>query len=1103
VSESHRSGLRGVRLLLVAAVTLACSLFAATSHAQVLYGSIVGNVKDTSGASIPGATVTVTNKNTALTRDVLTADDGGYNLVNVLPGQYDVKVSLQGFKEFVKTDVPVTAGTVSRVDIGLEVGQLTETVTVASATQLLQTDKADTHTELKAKEIINLPLSGYRNYQSLINLTPGATPAQSQNAAIDTPGRALRTFVNGTAPNNNNTRLDGAVNTNVWLPHHVAYVAPAETIDTVNITTSSFDAEQGMAGGAAMTVVTKSGTNEFKGSAFALHENEGLRAKNYFAQSKLDTSRNIDGATIGGPIMRNKVFFFASWEGTHERIGRFGFTGVPNDALRNGDFSGFNTTIYDPSTGNPDGTGRTAFPGNKIPVERMSPAARRMLDLLPRENTPTGNSLNNYYSTGQQKLDRNNYDVKFNFNRSSSHQLWAKFSMMDAGFNGVFALGEAGGQCLCDGGPGNSDTKQYLVTVGQTWTLSPSMIMDTTFGYTDMDQTVTSPDFGRNYGQDLGIPGTNGTDPRYSGLPSFNFGFGNTINTETNIGNNFTWMPLFRKQGSYTLSNNFTKVKGSHNLRFGVDVVRYTLDHWQPEIANPRGAFTFGGGVTSLNGGTAPNYLNQYAAFLLGLPTATGKSLQYEEMTGREWQFGTYISDRWQVNEKLTLNLGLRWEYYPLMSRADRGIEIVEFAADRPYVLLGGVGGNSEDLGIKVSKTLFAPRLGLAYRINEDSVLRAGYGRTFNPLPWSRPLRGFYPLTIAQSNSGPNAFTPVGSLDQGIPPTATPDLSSGRIPLPNNVNMRYPDVDNVERGHIDSWNLSYERKLFWDLSLNTAYVGTATRGGYAFQDINAGQVPGAGNAGRPLFPQYGRIADTELWGGILESNYHSLQLALNRPFLKGLLVKGSYTFSKAMNMADEDGWQELTWDAVDQFDRNYARAGFDRPHIFSIAMVAELPFGRGDGSRIVNALIRDWQVNGIVSAFSGTPFTIQAANASLNAPGNEQTADQVGDINIIGGIGPNEYWFDPAAFKPVTEARYGTSGRNSVRGPGQWNLDLSFFRAIPFGSRRLEFRVEGFNILNVNHWANPTRNSANPNFGRITSTLNDERQFRLGLRFQF
>jgi hypothetical protein len=346
VSEPTRVRLPFLRVLGFATVaTLALSLGVRSAGAQVLYGSIVGNVTDSQGASIPGASVTITSKETGLSKDTTSGNDGGYNIVNVLAGTYDLKVVLQGFREFVRTGVPVTVGSISRVEVRLEVGALSETVTVASAVQLLQTDKADVHTELKGTEITSLPLNQFRNYQALLNLVPGASPGRLQNAETDTPSRSLATNVNGQAINSNATRTDGATNVNIWLPSHNMNISPAETIDTVNISTNNFDAEQGMAGGAAVTVVTKSGTNELRGSAFEFFNNDKLNASPFFFSSgaskpaKPPIKRNIFGGTMGGPILKNRVFFFGSFEG-YKQKGNFTQTfNVPSAALKAGDFS--------------------------------------------------------------------------------------------------------------------------------------------------------------------------------------------------------------------------------------------------------------------------------------------------------------------------------------------------------------------------------------------------------------------------------------------------------------------------------------------------------------------------------------------------------------------------------------------------------------------------------------------------------------------------------------------------------------------------------------------------------------------------------------------
>ena len=299
--------------------------------AQVLYGSIVGVVKDPQGGNVPGATVTIINKDTNLTRETVTDAEGGYTFNNVQQGRnWDVKVTLQGFRENVRTGVPVSIGEISRVDLTLEVGTVTETVTVASEAQLLQTDKADVSTELKSQELTSMPLNRFRNYQALINLVPGTTPMAFGNAETDTPARSLATNVNGQANTNNSTRTDGATNMNIWLPNHNMYISPAETIDTVNISTSSFDAEQGMAGGAAVTVVTKSGTNLFKGSGFEFYNSDKLNATPRFfgagaVPGKLPVKANTYGGTLGGPVKRNAVFFFGSFEGYRREQSLFTF----------------------------------------------------------------------------------------------------------------------------------------------------------------------------------------------------------------------------------------------------------------------------------------------------------------------------------------------------------------------------------------------------------------------------------------------------------------------------------------------------------------------------------------------------------------------------------------------------------------------------------------------------------------------------------------------------------------------------------------------------------------------------------------------------------
>jgi carboxypeptidase family protein len=1091
-----------VRLFVLVAL-LSLVLAPSSARAQVLYGSVVGAVKDAQGAAIPAATVVITNKETNSTRETVTGAEGEYTLANVLPGRYDIKVTLTGFREFVQTNVPVSVGQISRVDVKLEIGALTETVTVASDAQLLQTDKSDLHTELKSQEITNLPLNQYRNYQTLINLVPGATPATFQNAQTDTPGRSLRTNINGADGQNNNTRIDGASSVNIWLPHHAGYVAPAETIETVNISTNNFDAAQGMAGGASITLVTKSGTNQVKGSAFYFRNQDELNATGFFTPScdvtpppncgKLDSSITIGGGTVGGPIKKNKLFFFAGYEGNYERNSRYDIYSVPTAKMRNGDFSeelaiNPNFHLYDPATGNPDGTGRVEFPGAIIPANRISSLARQIQALYPAPNNPGTNSglQNNLYLPRNPKADRDNYDFKVDWNRTNNHHVFVKFSTLRADVYDIFKLGYDK--------VGFGHTNIYVPTAGHTWTLSPTMVLDGTVGMNKQDQYARGGDFGTNYGSEtFGIPGTNGSDPLQSGMPTFNPGY-------STIGNNDTWVPVDRHETSYTVTTNLTRLMGRHEVRVGFDFIRYQLDHWQPELGNgPRGDFSFSGNITGQPGYTS-NLWNQYGAFLLGLDSGFGKSIQFETMTGRENQYATFVSDRWNVNSKMTVNAGLRYEYYPLMTRADRGLERLDYATWT--VLIGGKGNTPQDVGIKVSKTLFAPRLGLAYRINDKTVFRTGYGLTYDPIPWSRPLRGFYPSTIGFTQTASGTFGSNFSsfpLTSGIPNIPLPDISTGVIPMPRNVTTRTPNPNDVERGRSQQWNVTMERQLPMDVSVSLAYVGMRTDGGYADQNLNYAEG-GGGDAGRQFFTQAG-TADILDWAGRTRRRYNALQTAINRPFRNGLLLKGAYTWSKAMNETDDDGWVTLTWNQPSQINRNYAKAGYDRTHNFSMGFLYDLPFAKNDTGALA-ALVQNWQVNGVYQFYSGTPFTIGGDNTALNQRAGQQTIQQIAEIRRVGPAGPNAVYYDPASFAQPGN-KWGNTGRNFLRGPTNYNLDMGIFRGFPIGRYRVEFRMQASNILNHVRWGNPVTGFTDPNFMKIRAINGDPRRIQLGLRFQF
>jgi hypothetical protein len=1139
---------------------------------QVLYGSMVGTLTDQTGAVVPKATVTVTNASTGLSRQATTNDTGYYSIPNLLEGVYDLSVSASGFKPYVQNGIRVSINAVTRVDAAIQVGALSEEVRVEATTAALQTTKSDVSASLDTPALENLPLSGYRNFQSLLNLVPGAVPARFQNAVTDTPGRALTTNVNGQERGANNTRVDGSADILVTMPHHAVYVPPIESIQEVNISTNSFDAEQGMTGGAAVTVITKSGTNSFRGAGFAMNDNKALRTFTWDEnragiKEKPISSRNIAGGNLGGPIERNKLFFFGNYEGTFERLGNSTLFSVPTADFRSGDFTRklgaqimdrngnaimIPTTegglvplqqgmIFDPFSGNLDGTGRSVFSSggrvNVIPTSRLNAPMMKMLALVPPPNRPGDNA--NYFNTGIQRLERNNFDGKVNWNRNERHQLWFKYSAMRAIVHGDFGLGDAGGNCLCAGGGlGAGNTLVQLAGIGQTYTVSPTLVIDGTFGWTRFGQDVHPPDLGTNFGSEvLGIPGTNGPDPRESGMPPL------SISGYSTLGNPEGWNPLFRNDQSYTFNTNASWMKQQHDIRFGFDFVHHLMNHWQPELGEgPRGAFSFSSGVTALNpqalgssvgftGGT-PSFENDWnalAAFLIGTPAGSGKSSQFIKMDSMEEQYALYMRDRWRARPRLTVDLGLRWELYPNRRRS-QGLGIESYDPNTNEALIGGKGGIARDNGVGFSKGLFAPRLGFAYQVTDSTVIRSGYGITYHSHPWgAQALRGWYPLTLVAEFSGVNGYQPVttdaayvaaGVPNQplgptvGIPSICCPDISKGRVPLPAVAETGYPRADTMlHRGYIQSWNLIFERKLPFRSTGTVGYVGSASVRGFAFLDINAGQVPGAGNAGRPLYAKFGRTTATREWDGRTHSIYHALQTSINRRFTEGFMLKGAYTFSKAIDEANYGDWTELLWNAPTVLYRNRALASFDTPHNFQLGALWELPFGSGKPwatTGLSNALFGGWQLNGVFAAYSGRPFTLTSSGASLNMPHNQQTPDQVKEnVEILGNVGDAGTWFDTSAFARVTQVRFGNVGRNTMRGPGHRNLDLSLFRTFKLTrTTELQFRAEGFNITNTPHFSNPNGSVNSSNFGKILSTdanwaMGRSRQFRFGFRLTF
>ncbi len=546
------------------------------------------------------------------------------------------------------------------------------------------------------------------------------------------------------------------------------------------------------------------------------------------------------------------------------------------------------------------------------------------------------------------------------------------------------------------------------------------------------------------------------------------------------------------------------------------------MNHWQPELGNysPRGGFNFVNGVTGLSGGPAANNFNAYASFLLGLPGVMGKAYQfYDPMRTREFQQGYYIRDNWQVSRKLSLNIGMRMEHFPIMSRGEFGIERYDPITNK--VLIGGRGNVPRNAGTEAISIMWAPRMGMAYRLNEKTVIRAGYGITNDPYPTSRPLRSPFPAVIVDEYIQTNGFVPSGSLATGIPAVRFPDISSGVIDIPNTISTNSLQPGKFKRGYIQSYNFTIQRELPGGFVLQTGYVGTRSiRSGVTYFNGNAGLVPGVGVNGRPLRGTFGVGVDRNFFIPMGDNRYDGLQTNVSRRF-SGFFLTMSHTWSKTIStvpggannanglgQAGGNSDNGLAFYVPSQFSANRALAAFDRNQVFQTAITYELPFGRGksfltDGP--AGKIFGGWQINSSLSAVSGNPFTVLSDGASLNAPGNVQVADQVGPVRKLGGVGLGDPYYDPSSFAAVTGARFGNLGLYNLRGPGFFNMNAGLFRSFKFTERwNLQFRAEGLNVTNTPQLQNPNVTVIAPaNFMRITAANQTQRTFRFGLRLAF
>jgi hypothetical protein len=1102
----------------VLAFVLLLTITSLRSSAQVLFGSIVGNVTDASQAAVLGATVKITEIATNESRSVETNEAGVYNITTVAAGTYKIEITKTGFRGFVSSNVVVNQNNVVRVDAQLQLGSQSETVEVAAESAALQTDRADVHAEIGSQPLENLP-QPTRTYEGLMQLVPGATPPTGQlGGGTNNPSKSMEFAFNGTGISGADVRIEGVSAMNPWQQYQTTFVPSIEAIENVNVATNATDAEQGLAGGASVNVMLKSGSNQTHGAAYAYNIDSFFQANNFFSNASGVSKPghlvdNNDGGFIGGHIVKDKLFYFGSYEGDYLRQANSGLLSIPTAHELSGDESFSANPIYDPDTGNANGTGRTPFPGNIIPASRINPTIAKVIPLIPPTNvnvgTPAG-SVNNFYENEPSFYNLHKIDTKFDY--TPNQKLRISFRYGTQPYNAVFdpiygpILGGSHPFLACGACNYQQHGNTLAISGSATYVFSPSFVVDGTFGVTQAHQYLLPTESNTKYGLDvLGIPGTNtGNLPWAGGVPKF------SLSNYVVMGDSYS--ALEYKDPLYEYVVNATKIKATHTIRFGADISRQHENHIETAPTN----FTFTGGVTSLNGGPSSNQYNQIADFLLGLPQTETNSQQIQQpfLTLRTWEFALFVRDQWQMSRKLTVNYGVRWEHYAVPTEADKGINNYNPATD--VVQECGVGGFPSDCGIKVSNRLFAPSLGIAYRVTEDFVVRAGF--SISPLQNNMASDGLmgYPDEVNVSYTGANSYSAAGNLSNGIPAIVAPSLTNGATLVPAGTGNLFTDPPVFKRGYAESFNVTVQKEFQGGWTVQTGYVGTHVVHEYTEYNLNYGQL-GGGTASEPLF-KYG-ITGSLTYADPLDSDiYESLQTTVSKRFSHGLATRLAYTYSHDISMN--------TSILIPQY-RNYDRytSTLDRPNALVWSTTYELPFGKDKpylDHGVLAQVAGGWTMGGVFTYYSGIPFSITSSATSCNCPGNTQTASQISaNAGVVGsGLGGQPY-FNPLAFAPVTTASFGNAGFDSLRGPGSTNLDLNIFRDFRITERiKTQIRAEAFNVSNTPHFSNPSSNVSSlqlnsdgsvkslNGYDTITSVnplgrLIDPRYFRFGLRILF
>lgn len=1098
-------------------------------------GTIQGTVTDDTGAVIPGAHVAVANLETGTQSDVTTNEVGFFSVPGLNQGLYSVVCSSDGFasKEF--SEVRLEVQQTMRIDCAMSVGSVTETVEVSAAAILIQSEKTEVGQVIDSKRILEMPLNG-RNYLELAKFTVGVLPSREMGKGTrhdGVMGGEGGILAVGMHAAQTNVLLDGADNSSRNSGGALGFQAQATkpSVDAVGefkVVTNNTSAEYGYRMGAKVLVSTKTGTNEFHGSLFEFIRNDKLDGTNFMANrtgaAKPTLRRNQYGGTFGGPFIRNKLFGFFSFQGTKNRAGQSFTSSVPSQSALGGDFSmqpDPDRRIYDPGTLN-EGT-RSAFPNFMIPATRFDPVSMALLANYPAPNIPgRENQRNNYFYSPSDTIDHNQYDLRIDYNINDANRWFARYSIRDEFVlqNGPLPLPAVGGVGQTIDLPGDNWASALNTTFG------PTMFNELRFGYTffptRFDIPITEP-----MNEQFGVKGAPG-DTLDDGL---NHGYAlSRPSGFRDLGPRAFW-PNVNKMDNLQISDNFTIVKGSHTIKFGIEYRRTQIPRSPSRFR--RGRFDFNGVFTSetpqspaSRGATG----NSVADMVLGWAS----NGVWGWPNGEEYvanYYGFFVQDDYKVTSRLTLNLGLRYEIFGLPHFPDPdshtlNTTIGNFISEingrtvspeeRLPARQGGFTGDDflqffrrptdgSDTGGDPDLNNFAPRLGIAYRINDRTVVRAGAGiffgehdivqgqaaRFFTGPPFSNEL------TFPQGRDVSNFI-----VQEGFPVASRTGLPRRSLSVNTVVDGTWPQF------YAGQWFFDLQRELPGNTLLTIGYNGTATN-----------QIPSAMNINRPMTPdpviQHQRRRNRDYFnnvnmrgGNYLNQNYNSLTIKGEKRFTGGLTFLSSFTWAHNIDVINENLTTGTTSQQRFTYDQSIERgnASLDRRLAYVTSIVYELPFGPGKGrleSGPGSWIFGGWQIGGILNFLGGTPDS-HSFNQNTTNVGGANRGDVAGDINLPVGQRTIDRWFNTNAIVPGKPGVIDNAGRNLIWGPGTTAVDFSLARrfALPWEGDYIQFRFESFNFTNTPVFGRPNTSIGRPAAGTI-NTAGEPRRIQFGLKWVF